>query len=164
MWLGRKHTKQDSTSKGLSDKMAGKIASVGIMLQTKFAFGMSRLFSKTNTGKLKIALILFCVSGGGYSAFLIGNAITKPANQQKGVAIDHINVPKHFDKYDNDLHSYHNEVDNNTFQKITQFKSHMDSLKKVQSYLYDSILDARPFLMDTVQMLEQIYLSQNKNK
>jgi hypothetical protein len=38
----------------------------------------------------------------------------------------------------------------------------MDSLKLNRTNEYDSILQARPGLMDSVQVLEQIYLSQKQ--
>ena len=55
-----------------------------------------------------------------------------------------------------------NAVDEETFLKIQAFKSYMDSLKQAKSIQYDSILTARPYLMDTVLLLEQIYYSQKQ--
>ncbi len=51
----------------MSDKVAGKIACVGIRVQRVFAEGMNKIFRNMNTKKLKGFLILFCICAGGYS-------------------------------------------------------------------------------------------------
>ncbi len=48
-------------------------------------------------------------------------------------------------------------IDSQTLSSISQFRYYLDSLKKFQSLEYDSILQARPGLMDSMQMLEQFY-------
>jgi hypothetical protein len=109
--------------------------------------------------RIKILLVFFCLSAGGYSIYLMANAIISPDRKQPTLKIDHVDVPKHFDKSGDELMPEAN-VDEETFAKIQGFKKYMDSLKQNKSYLYDSIITARPFLLDTVLMLEEIYYSQ----
>lgn len=140
----------------MSEKVAGKIAGAGIRLQKMFADGMTIIFKNMNTKKLKAFLILFCLSAGGYSIYLLANAIASPDKNQPGLKIDQVNVPKHFNKAGDEImpEAY---VDEETFYKILDFKKYMDSLKKIKNKQYDSILQARHGLMDSVQMLEEIY-------
>lgn len=49
-----------------------------------------------------------------------------------------------------------------TYKRFQQFRKYMDSLRICDTVHYDSILLARPGLMDTVLILEKIYLQQQK--
>lgn len=161
MWLFGKQ-KEKANAGVVSDKVAGKIAGAGIALQNKFAKTMNKLFEKMNYKRLKIWLIIFCITCGGYSIYLLANAILSPTSTQHSIKIDPVNVPKHFDNGGDEMLAPENAVDEETFKNILAFKHYMDSLKQAKSNEYDSILTARPFLMDTVLMLEQIYYSQQK--
>lgn len=163
MWLFKKRKKKDEDNDNttMSDKVAGKIAGAGIRIQRFFAEVMNKLFKNMNNKKLKVLLILFCICAGGYSIYLITNAVVSPDKIQPGFKVDHVDVPKHFDKTGDEVipEAY---VDEETISKIQDFKKYMDSLKQNKSYLYDSIITARPLLMDTVFMLEEIYHSQKQ--
>jgi len=161
MWLFSKRKNKVSTG-GASDKVAGKIAGFGLAMQKGFAKTMNKLFEKMNHKRLKIWLIVFCVTCGGYSIYLLANAIVSPSTTQHSIKIDPVKVPKHFDDTGDELLTPDNSVDEQTFQNIQAFKKYMDSLKQAGSKEYDSILTVRPFLMDTVLMLEQIYYSQKQ--
>ena len=163
MWLFKKQKKNDEENgnTSMSDKVAGKIAGAGIRIQRFFAERMNKIFKNMNNKKLKALLIVFCISAGGYSIYLITNAVVSPDKIQPSFKIDHVDVPKHFDKTGGEVIP-EATVDEQTFNKIQDFKKYMDSLKQNKSYLYDSIITARPFLMDTVLMLEGIYYSQKQ--
>lgn len=161
MWLFRK--RKEKISKGTaSDKVAGKIAGFGLTMQKRFTNTMNKAFEKMNNRKLKIWLTIFCVTCGGYSIYLLANAIISPAANQSSIKIDPVKVPKHYNKSGDEMLTPDNSVDEQTFFNIQVFKMYMDSLKLSGSREYDSILLARPFLMDTVLMLEQIYYSQKQ--
>lgn len=161
MWLFKKR-KEKINNGTASDKVAGKIASFGMAMQNSFAITMNKAFEKMNHKRLKIWLIVFCITCGGYSIYLLVNAIISPASTQHSIKIDPVKVPKHFDNTGGELLTPDNSVDEQTFKNIQVFKGYMDSLKRAGSKEYDSILTARPFLMDTVLMLEQIYYSQKQ--
>lgn len=164
MWLFKKRKQKESGAEEtkVSDKVAGKIAGIGITMQSKFANGMNKIFEGVNAKRLKIVLGVFCICCGGYSIYLLARAIISPDKKQSTFKIDQMDVPKHFDKTGDEMIAPESNVDEETFYKIQQFKSYMDSLKQKKSYLYDSIITARPFLMDTVVMLEEIYHSQKQ--
>lgn len=162
MWLFKKQKKKDETGNAVSDKVAGKIAKAGIAVQNKFAKGMGKIFVDMNSKRLKLYLIIFCLCCGGYSIYLFTDAIVSPDVKNKAIQIDKASIPKHFNNTGDDVMAPDNSVDEETFSQIQQFKKYLDSLKQNRSYLYDSIITARPFLMDTVLMLEQIYYSQKQ--
>lgn len=161
MWLFRKRKKKEGDV-GVSDKVAGKIAGFGMALQNRFAATMNKLFEKMNYKRLKIWLVVFCICCGGYSIYLLVDAIMRPATNQQSIKIDPVKVPRHYNNTGDEMLTPDNAVDEETFQKIQAFKKYMDSLKLTANKQYDSILVARPYLMDTVLMLEQIYYSQKQ--
>lgn len=164
MWLYRRKQKDKVTDDKVtaSDKVAKMIAAAGIKLQKTFSEKMNRLFMKTDYKRFKIVLIFFCISAGGYSIYLVANSIFSPEKSQKGFEIQQMDVPKHFDKTGDENLIPEAYVDEEIYQQVKQFRNYMDSLKQKRRNEYDSILQARPGLMDSVQMLEQIYLSQKQ--
>lgn len=161
MWLFSKRKKKVITGSP-SDKLARKVAGFGLAIQKRFANMMNKVFEKMNHRRLKIWLIVFCVTCGGYSVYLLTNAIIGPAANQQSIKIDPVKVPKNYDNTGDEILPSDNAVGEETFSKIQTFKKYMDSLRQAGSKEYDSILVVRPFLMDTVLMLEQIYYSQKQ--
>ncbi|KIC89819.1 hypothetical protein HY58_14185 [Flavihumibacter sp. ZG627] len=164
MWLykGKQKEKETVDKVTVSDKVAEKIAGLGIKLQQLFAEKMNRFFMKTDFKRLKIILIIFCIGAGGYSIYLIANSVISPDKKQNSFEIQQMDVPKHFDKTGDENLIPEAYVDEETWQEVKQFRNYMDSLKQKRRNEYDSILQSRPGLMDSVQMLEQIYLSQKQ--
>jgi hypothetical protein len=164
MWLYKRKQKDKGIGDRItvSDKVAGKIAGFGIKLQQLFAQRMNRIFMKTDFKRLKLILVFFCISAGGYSIYLVANSIISPDKTKKTFEIQQMDVPKHFNKTGDEELIPDAYVDEETWLQIKQFRSYMDSLKQKSRNEYDSILQTRPGLMDSVQMLEQIYLSQKQ--
>lgn len=164
MWLFRKRKKETLSDGKLSvlDNVAGKIAGVGIKAQRLFADKMNKLFMNTDFKRLKLILIGFCFCAGGYSLYLIINSVISHDKKQKAFEVQQVDVPKHLNKSGDECVVVEPMVDEVTWQQIKDFRHYMDSLKQNKKVEYDSILQARPGLMDSVQMLEQIYLSQKQ--
>lgn len=164
MWLFKKKKKelQSEEKTTMADKVAGKIAGVGIKAQRLFAERMNKLFMKTDFRRLKLILIFFCVSAGGYSIYLIANSVFSAERKQKAFEIQQMDIPRHFNKTGDEAVMPEATVDEQTYLQIQDFRKYMDSLKLNRTNEYDSILQARPGLMDSVQVLEQIYLSQKQ--
>lgn len=159
MWLFKKRKEEDNSKQTISDKVAGKIARVGIKLQTVFSNRMNKLFQNINHQKLKKGLVVFVLLAGGYSIYLVIEAVNKPSHKSS-FKIDQIDVPKHFNKTGDEIIAEEALVDEETYNNIQGFKKYMDSLKQYHAKQYDSICIVRPGLIDSVQMLEQIYHSQ----
>lgn len=132
----------------LRDKVAGKIAGGLIKVQTKFSDQMNKLVSTMTIKKVKMWLAVFCIISGGLSVYFFVNAlVTKPKPAFK---IDTVHVPEHFDKSGNEI--LENPVPDEMYQNIQEYKKYMDSLG-------DPI---RPSLLDSIKILEEIYLQQQK--
>lgn len=142
--------------KGWTDKAAERIAHTGIKVQTGFANGMGRLMGNVSGGKLKVILIIFCLTVGGYSVYLFGDALFS-TEAKSTIKIQQVTIPKHADKGGDENLLSNQYVDEPTYQQIVGFKKYMDSLKVAKHPLYDSVVIARPGLMDSVQILIEAY-------
>jgi hypothetical protein len=147
----------------LKDQAARGIARVLLRMQTKFSEFVNANTKNIPVKGLKIFLIVFCLFGGGFSIYLIAEAIFKEDKRQRLIKMDKVNIPKYYDQggTDEQTQQYVNEE---TFRGIQSFEKFMDSLKKSESgrKLHDSILIIRPRLMDSIRMLKEIYKSQIK--
>lgn len=143
------------------DKAAVKIYKIIHQVQTGFASFMSRKLNHLTAKKRKTIFILFFILIGGLSVYQIVHGITSDSAIGNTVKIKKIN----FSIHDSKRNSERIKVTEKDYQSIALFKHYMDSLKKSLNgkYQYDSILQARPGLMDSVQVLEQLYLSQQKH-
>ena len=152
----------DNGAPTMSDKVAQKIAWTLIEVQKRFAYKMNNAFQTMNIKRLKIALLLFCFVAGGVSLYLIVNALTTHPKANDSLRVEQANIPKHFDKTGEEIIEFESYVDEHTYGQIPVFKTYMDSLKNAESPLFDSIVLARPYLMDSIQALEQLYYSQTQ--
>lgn len=124
------------------DKVAVKVAGALINLQAKVSDRMNK------SRYLKTILISFCVVSGSLSAyFLIDAIITKPTPSFR---IDHVRLPKHFDQSGDEV--MENVLPGDIYQDIQEYRHYMDSIGE----------PIRPGLQDSMQMLEEIYLQQQK--
>ena len=67
-----------------------------------------------------------------------------------GGKIDNVHVPEHFDKSGDEI--MENPVSVEMYQQIQEYKRYMDSLGE----------PIRPSLLDSIKILEEIYLQQQK--
>jgi hypothetical protein len=112
--------------------------------------------------KIKLVLISFCFVIGGYSVLLIIEGLIKDDYKPDGFNGSKQKLSIHFKSGNSQIVDPAKYINEETFRKIEQFKNYMDSLKKQNGYLYDSIIKARPLLLDSVLKLEEIYFSQNQ--
>ena len=143
----------------LKDKVAARVAKLLLKIQVKFSEFMSACVSKVSPKRLRLLLVVFCLLGGGFSIYLITSSIFQ--DEIGGFKIEKINVPKVYDG-GNNLRS-EQVVDEEIYKAIERFEWFMDSLRGSQMglELRDSILKLRPGLMDSLELLKQIYKSQN---
>ena len=147
----------DNAALTTSDKLAEKIAWTFIKVQKRFAYKMNNAFKTMNIKRLKIVLAFFCLISGSVSLYLIINALTTHPRVNDAFRVDQANIPKHFDKTGEETSQAESVVDEYTYEQIQVFKTYMDSLKNAESSLFDSIVLARPYLMDSIRALEQLY-------
>ena len=137
-----------------------KIAHVALGLQEKFSSFFSRKVNGLPMRKIKTGLILFCVCGGSLSFYWIAVAV-RGNKVSESIRVQGITVPVLVEPGEKKNISS-NILSEGEYKKIVGFKKFMDSLKRNKDSLYDQILLERPGLMDSILLLEKIYLSNNK--
>ena len=126
----------------VADKVAGKIAGAIILFQSKLSRRMNRM------KHLKIFLILCCLSFAGMSIYFIVDAVvSKPV---RPVRVERINIPVHVNN--RDAETMNNQLDVSVYERIQNYKKYMDSIGEA----------IRPSLADSIKMIEEMYLSQQK--
>jgi hypothetical protein len=142
----------------LKDRIATAIAGFLVSLQSCFAQAIG---AKTNALSLKakwLWLFFFCLLFGGFSIYVFVGAFR---DRRNAVKPSQISVPKYYDRTETRIEPL---VSDRDIKRIYSFKKYMDSLRGPQEgkIVYDSILKARPGLMDSIQAVEQLYYSQSK--
>ena len=127
---------------GNKDKVANKIAKGILKIQTYFSNRMNKL------KYLKLFLICFCFVSGSLSIYFFVDAIvSKPKVKIK---IDRIQTPRPI--YERDEEMYNNKIPDEIYQQIQAYKRYADSTGEV----------IRPGLADSMRILEEMYLQQQK--
>jgi hypothetical protein len=162
MWPSKNKIKSAASTPPASDKIANQIAGTLIKIQNGFSTGMNKLFRKLGMRKLKLVLISFCFMTGGYSMILIVRGAQKNDKQTDTFIISHLPTSKYFKRPNDIIIPLGKYINEETFRKIQLFKNYLDSLKQQDILLYDSILNSRPLLVDSVLKLEEMYLSQTQ--
>jgi len=107
-------------------------------------------------------LFVFCLVFGGTSIYIAIRGIESPSSK---IAIQNISVPVYTMAADSSkmLPSLP-LLTEQQYQRIVNFKIFMDSLQSSAAgkVLYDSIVSARPGLMDSIRLVEQLYKNQTK--
>lgn len=134
----------------LQDKVAKGIAGFFIKVQIKFADSMNKRVSGISIKRMKFFLTLFCLFWGGLSVYFMANAVF--GSKQPAIKVDQVKVLQHVNPHD-DV-EIKNQVDFETYLQIQDYKKYMDSTDQ----------EIRPGLLDSMKVLEQIYLSQQKKE
>jgi hypothetical protein len=140
--------KKVTTENPLQDKVAGKIAFVFVQLQEGFACGMQKLFGGMTMKRIKLWLVAFCVGSGGLSVYFFINAlVSKPKATFK---IDQVRMPQHFDRSGDEI--METDISEDLYQQLQDYRRYMDSAG----------LAIRPSLQDSMRVLEEMYLQQQR--
>jgi hypothetical protein len=157
----RRNVKKSKEST-FQDKVAKNVAGFLLSIQNRFASFMNGKINKLSIRSKQVCLAIFCLMLGGFSVYAFVGAFRNSTSSGKRIQPDQAAVPKHFDR--TDLETKDPSVSERDIMRINSFKKIMDSLSKSPKTrpVYDSILKARPGLMDTIQVIEAIYYSQSK--
>jgi len=148
------------TKSVVSDKAAGWIASGILKAQNKFANGLGKIASSWKTKQQLIFFSLIWIVLGGLSVV----AIVKPFDKKSANIISRpaaIKTPRMIpDENRNSIIITDNEI-----TQVHFFKHSLDSISKTREgkIKVKNLLAQRPGLMDSLEMVEQLYYSQ-KNK
>lgn len=139
------------------DKLASKIAGRLIHSQAVITSYLNRKAEMLSTRGKKVFLISVCAILGGLSLYTTIDSLLKPRATRAMPKVS-ITVLRH--TYNDDERNRANpSITKNEYAKIRRFQQYMDSLKTTPSgkLLYDSIVSARPGLIDSVKMFVSMY-------
>jgi hypothetical protein len=146
----------------MQDHFLKSIVHTCIRWQSRWAFWMQRKAEKlSNKGKL-IMLLVFVLLTGSYSLYLVGKSFS--GNSKPSFSITSIKKPAHVQENGDKSKHTNAVISKSEYERIHRFKQYMDSLahSSTGKVLYDSIVALRPGLMDSIQLIENIYQSQIK--
>ena len=128
-------------------------------VQRKWAKWMDRRYNGLSVKKKKLLLLTFCIMWLSALCFLSTEAILLPASNR--MMDSKINMPRL------EIPPIHQGpgLPKKTLDRIAAFRSAMDSLGHTEAgrKTRDSILQARPGLLDSIAAIDRIYqLSENK--
>jgi len=144
----------------LSDKAAGWIAKGILKTQKKFAHVLGKISSSWKRKQQWVFLYMICLVFGGLSVVSIISPFNKKANNilNKPSAIK---IPKniHSNGQGNGV-----RITNKEIRQVEVFKQKLDSLSKIPNgkTKLNKLLSDRPGLMDSLELVEQLYYSQKK--
>lgn len=147
-----------------TDRMASVIAVTIKGMQEQFVKRMTALFQKIGTRMSKIVFVVVLTATGLYSLYLTGIALLQPNNHIQLFRPASIQQPQNIQQDESITAMALIALDTITTEKLRAFLLYFDSIKTNQPTRYDSILQSRPGLIDSVRMLTQLYYSKQKNE
>ena len=166
MRLRKKHNNVEPESKSaLTNKAALLISSTLLRTQHLFAIMMNRVFGKLGNSKSKFLLWVFCLTSGGYSVFLMLSFMSKSNEQASFLKTETVERPRYFDNAGDPIEERRALYSDYDVKRLEDFIKSVDSLKLNNTRTYDSIIKARPGLVDSCKrLIEMINSQQLKNK
>jgi hypothetical protein len=150
-WFGKKGKRIE-----VSDRFAAKIANFILKLQENFASRMSKATKELSTTSLKWLILIFILAGTTISIYIAASAVSK---KQNPIAIKHLHLTVLQKQLDTG--QIITKAEYGQLKKLERF---VDSLHKIKSPAYDSILEFRPGLLDSVKLLHSFYQNQFSNQ
>lgn len=107
----------------------------------------------------KFSLIFFCVLFGGSSVAIIIHSTT---TKQRPFSITKLSRTAHSIQEEKLYLQADSAITKNEYDRVEQFKAYMFQLKadSFNNKKFDSIIQARPLLMDSIKLFEKMYLQQ----
>ncbi|RYZ25594.1 MAG: hypothetical protein EOO10_17870 [Chitinophagaceae bacterium] len=162
--FNRKAKSEQQNQHSFQDKVAAGIVQKGIKLQLRWAHFMHRKTEHLSSSAKRICLLLFCTVTLGCSLFTMVKSFQ--GNRQVKALVTPIHVPAHAAET-GDKHTYgFQPLRKDEIQRIELFKDYINGLHKTEGgkLLRDSILLARPGLMDSIRIVEELYQLQSSQK
>ena len=108
----------------------------------------------------KYGLLFFCLLFGGSSVAVIIHSVT---SETQAVSITNIAKPAHSIQDEKDYLQVDSSITKQEYDRVEQFKKYLLQLQTDSSgrKRFDSIIQARPRLIDSINLFEKLYLQQN---
>lgn len=130
--------------------------------QRQWATLLNQQAEKYSKRSKQILLAIFCVLFGGGSIYIMVRAVENPTGRLR---IEKMSFPRYATGDDTSSTFQPTVVlTEKQYRNIQRFKKYMDSLQTTTAgkLKYDSIIKARPGLIDSIVFIEEIYLQQVK--
>lgn len=161
-FLFKKRTKPEHQDGSYAkDKLATGLVQKCIEVKSKWADYLQRKTNKLSSSTKKYCLLLFCFLSVTCSIWLIVQSFD--GTKTKRLIVVPISVPAHpVETGEEKLRSYA-MITRKEFLRLERFRRYMDSLGGSLSGLRirDSMLLARPKLMDSIRLIEYLYRLQS---
>ncbi len=146
----------------LQDHVAKGIAGLLLLVQNKFASFMSGAINHLSARSKHVCLGMFCLMFGGFSMYAVSGVFRDSKSSVGIIKTDQVSVPKYYDHADSEIKKL--LFSDTDIMRINRFKRYMDSLSHSAKgrHEYDSILKVRPYLIDSLDFVLDIYYSQSK--
>lgn len=142
----------------LTDTAAQKGANIIISVQRKWASGMDKLTRHWTGPQKKIALVSFCLLLGAHSGIALYHAFNPKPVKRTIIPVTRIKPPAIQDNTTSTPN-----LNDPAYLRVKQIHAYLDSLKGSSDgrAKYDSLIQQRPGLMDTIIMIENFYQTSN---
>lgn len=144
-------------------KIADKIISKWMQIKQKWSLYLQGKTLHYSIQTQRTGLAAFCVLFGGLSIYTILNSFIAN-NKNNLLSIHPITMPAYINQSGDEKLNSDKIISEEEYEHIQLFKLYMDSLHSSSKgkALYDSVMQARPQLMDSIHLVENIYQSQSK--
>lgn len=156
MWKQNTSNKPLHEANPFQDKLAIRIAQSAFKLQRLFSSFLACRAASLSSRSLKAATFIICASWIAISTYFIVTAFTKDIPHQS-FAFSKIKTMPLAQAHKRGPSYIHPNITVKEYAALENFRNYMDSLRRNLNPAYDSILSVRPGLMDSVQLLEDIY-------
>jgi hypothetical protein len=131
-------------------------------LQNKLAGWLTLKSEKLTMSKKKLVLGIYCFCFGGLSILIIIQSAFFHSSGQ--VVIPKSFIPSHIGKAGKDIIAPAQAMSFQTYQELRHLMQLVDSLSALKDgqRKFDSMLQADPSLLDTIQFIKKNYLSNHK--
>ena len=162
-WLyGKKKMPNAVNGSTAQEKVTNGIVSAWLRYHIKWAYLMQRYANRLSRNGKLITLFLFCLIGASLSLCLMFGSVMYQTTSL--FTITHYKSTSVAGKNGDEHTKAYVIITKNEFAKVQRFRSYMDSLARSPSgkKVFDSIVNKRPGLTDSVLLIENMYQSQNK--
>jgi hypothetical protein len=146
------------------ERAAIGLATFLLRIQVRVSKKVNSWLARRSLASLRIYVLLFCLLSGGYSIYLVIDALESKRAKNTLLRVDRAAVPKHFKKGGDEVSRGEAKQDVEVHREVQLFRHYLDSLQERHPAAYDSLMEARPHLIDSIRLLEDIYFKPNKNE
>jgi hypothetical protein len=154
MTLFIKKKKENLQEQGFSKKVANRFSEAVEKKKLTIAGWLGRKTERYSSAQKRTGLIVFCLVFSFLFILLLGNSIHGHHFNYRSIVVTHLRSGVH--------DPLSPPLTDSVFRKVEQMREWLDSLKENDTPRFKAILLSKPYLLDNLQLLEQLYQIQSK--